>query len=173
MNIITREMWGARPRKASHPQTEGADSVVFIHHTTDPTPSPLAGKTFEYAAMRATQRFHQDERGWDDIGYSYVVFPSGRVYEGRGRDQIPASQQNANAGNLSICFFGNFDLSKTTWPARRAAVKLARSLPGRFLAGHRDAAPLSPLDHTACPGKNLYAQLDRIAKLAGRSRWHA
>lgn len=172
MKVISRAQWGARPAKHSHPQTVGPGSIVFIHHTTDKTPSRFLSRAKEAALLRATQRFHQDVRGWDDIGYSYIVFPSGRVYEGRGQNQIPASQQNANTGHLSICFYGNFDNSKTTWAARKSAALLARQLPGKYLAGHQDAADLSPLNRTACPGKNLYSQLDRLAELAHRTRLH-
>jgi len=37
----------------------------------------------ERAVVEGVWRFHRDERRWPDIGYHYLIFPSGRVYEGR------------------------------------------------------------------------------------------
>ncbi|KAA8585605.1 hypothetical protein FQN60_004299 [Etheostoma spectabile] len=45
-------------------------SFMYVHHTHTPSQPCL---TFQQcsADMRSMQRFHQDDRGWDDIGYRY------------------------------------------------------------------------------------------------------
>lgn len=66
--IVPRCMWGARPyRGTPRPLTLPLDSV-YIHHTSTPS-APCHTFAACTHAMRAMQRFHQDTRGWDDIGY--------------------------------------------------------------------------------------------------------
>lgn len=61
-------MWGAEPYRGTPTNLSLPLSFLYIHHTHAPGRPCL---TFEQcsADMRAMQRFHQDERGWDDIGY--------------------------------------------------------------------------------------------------------
>lgn len=63
-------MWGARPYRGTPTNLTLPLSFMFIHHTSTPGDPCL---TFERCAadMRSMQRFHQEDRGWDDIGYRY------------------------------------------------------------------------------------------------------
>lgn len=68
INIIERIDWDARPPR----MVERIDNVpvpfVIIHHSYMPeacyTPETCA------IAMRGMQKYHQDDRGWNDIGYT-------------------------------------------------------------------------------------------------------
>ncbi|XP_042307698.1 N-acetylmuramoyl-L-alanine amidase [Sceloporus undulatus] len=66
--IIPRCMWGAQPYRGTPTQLKLPLDFVYIHHTSTPS-EPC--RTFSACAadMRSMQRFHQDVRGWDDIGY--------------------------------------------------------------------------------------------------------
>lgn len=140
----------------------GPAPEVWIHHTAAPfsTTEPL----FERSEMRQTQKFHQETRGWNDIAYSFVVFPSGRVYEGRGWGVVGGHTEGYNSRSHGICFAGNFETQHPTVEALEAARALIHegvqrgyvSRPFK-LGGHRDTKA------TACPGKNLYPLVSSLA----------
>lgn len=49
-----------------------------------------------------------DQRGWDDIGYSFLIGEDGRVYEGRGWDRVGAHAPQYNHVSIGVCFLGDF-----------------------------------------------------------------
>ncbi|MGH9164681.1 MAG: peptidoglycan recognition protein family protein, partial [Acidimicrobiales bacterium] len=93
---------------------------LFVHHTvtTNDDPDPAA-------TVRAIYTFHTQVRGWNDIGYNFVVDGRGRVYEGRwsrsyGADEQPTGEdlsrrgvvgahaEGANTGSVGIALLGDF-----------------------------------------------------------------
>jgi hypothetical protein len=126
----------------------------------------------QIATMQAIQNFHMDDNGWDDIGYNYVIFqPQGklrraRVFMGRGMHNVPAAQHDHNTGNVAICVVGNFEVEGVKRNTRYIVGKLASTIPGKRLAGHYQAS-----HDTECPGAHMRAQLDQIARNAGKLRF--
>lgn len=66
--IVPRCMWGARPYRGTPKPLSLPLGSVYIHHTFVPS-APCRTFAACARAMRSMQRFHQDTRGWDDIGY--------------------------------------------------------------------------------------------------------
>lgn len=161
MKIYSWSEWGARARPSNlSPQTVKSDGVVFLHHSVRRArPNMSAGE--ERAYMRDFEAQHMSQ-GWKALGYSFVVFPSGRVYRGRGFNNVPAAQVGHNTGNGAICFVGDFRYDKTTWRARLSAIRLARQFPGRYLSWH------GAVNATECPGPHVRSVAPRIAQLAGK-----
>lgn len=108
----------------------------------------------EKAAMRAIQAFHQKGRGWADIGYAFVVFQSGRVYEGRGAGVIAAHCPGHNH-EPSCAFAGDYSKQAPTQRSIEGFDDLRKHLGLVGWRGHRDGYP------TACPGDALYGALRR------------
>lgn len=119
--------------------------------------------------MRELEDMHLN-RGFTGIGYHFVLFPSGRLYEGRPVWAIPAAQEGANSGSVAIAFVGNYEVDETTRAQRlrvRVALASLRVRRGiRRLGGHQEA----PGQSTACPGKNILKYLDRWARKTGLAR---
>lgn len=70
LEIISRDEWGAKSPK----DIEYINKIVpyvIIHHSH--TPVACYSSTNCAKAMRSMQNFHQDDRGWFDIGYTYVL----------------------------------------------------------------------------------------------------
>ena len=156
IKIITRSEWGARPPRGSlTPQT--VVNEIFIHHTVYPALSPGASIGEEMQRMRDLQRFHQDTRGYTDIAYQLVVFPSGRIYEGRPAGFQGAHTLNRNSTSKAVCFDGNFEESRPTdkaiHSARLACAHLGK---GKPIRAHAAVFP------TGCPGANVKAILGRL-----------
>uniref|UniRef100_A0A673Y0H2 Peptidoglycan recognition protein 6 n=1 Tax=Salmo trutta TaxID=8032 RepID=A0A673Y0H2_SALTR len=147
--IIQRCQWGAAPYRGTPTPLSLPLSFMYIHHTYQPGQPCL---TFQQcsADMRSMQRFHQDDRGWDDIGYSFVAGSDGYLYEGRGWHW---------QGGVS--FIGDYTSSlpsqQTMELVRDRLASCAvggRRLVGNFtLYGHRQ------LVKTSCPGDAFYSEI--------------
>ena len=157
LEIVPRTAWGAAPLRDDHdPMTKV--SRLTLHHTD--ALDDLGGMTKRDDAelMRVIQRFHQDTRGWADIGYHYVIGRDGKVYEGRA-----LTVQGAHAGggnnieNLGISVMGNFEQELPTGKQMETLQRFLVAAAARYdlapdtLFGHRD------FKATACPGDALYA----------------
>lgn len=161
VTIIPRAAWGARAPK--EPKTLSTPvRYAFIHHTVGPAPTTESG---EQAEMRNIQNFHQNDRGWSDIAYNFLIMPSGRVYEGRGWNRVNAATQGFNSNSLAFCWVGNYETSAPTQASMDAGrALLAQAIRDGYLTadftlrGHRDA----PGAATDCPGKYLYARLAEL-----------
>lgn len=160
MNIIPRSAWGARGPKARKIMRRQAYADVFIHHTAT---VPSAWRADEGLTMRGVQKMHIDTRKWADIGYSFVVFPSGNVYEGRGFGVVGAHTEGHNSTSHGICLVGNFETEVPTEAALDAVRQLIAHGQGDGwiaatpnIRGHRNVGA------TACPGANLYSRLKDI-----------
>ncbi len=146
--IRSRRSWGATsPTSPSRKVSWGRGTTFWLHHTV--TKAPQTGIAAEKAAMRELQRIAFG-REFFDISYSYVVFPSGRIYAGRGFGVSGAHTQGHN-DDIGVALCGNYETQKVT-DAQKAAVLW---LKGKLGAGQMK--PHCATYATACPGKNAKA----------------
>ncbi|NWX62296.1 PGRP2 amidase, partial [Promerops cafer] len=158
--IMPRCLWGARPYQATPALLQPPLGSVFLHHTLEPA-RPC--RTFNACArtMRDMQRFHQDTRGWDDIGYSFVVGSDGYLYEGRGWHWVGAHTKGYNTQGFGVGIVGNFTatlpdpdtLALVRDELLPCAVRSGHVQPDFTLRGHRQ------LGHTDCPGNALFQEI--------------
>lgn len=164
MHIHSRGFWKASKPKPRSRQSASSIRELFVHWPGD---SPRSWRNVnteaeEAAVMRQEQAFHMGpQRGWSDFAYSFAIFPSGRVYRGRGIDYVPASQLSHNTGTLSVCIFVGPD---DTIPDHVIeSLKLLR----KYLenkCGHKLALrPHKSVTSTACPGPKLSALVGKLA----------
>lgn len=156
MRIIGRETWGALPGARIERRAWPSAPKVVVHHTVQAAPAVDAGMAAEVAIMRGLDRQHFYGNGWQGgIGYSFVVMPSGTVYEGRGRDTVGAHAPGAN--HLpGVALVGDFRRERPTNEALASLGTLAAEFGASGLRGHRDFYP------TACPGDVLYGLLAAV-----------
>lgn len=156
--VRPRRVWGARRPAAPVTRDPWHNGVrVVVHHTADH--GPARNRIYEECAhLRAMQYFHQRVRGWNDIGYNYIIMPSGRVYEGRGFGVRGAHVAGHNTDSCGISFAGTY----TDRQPSAAAVRAFRNLLARLEAkGARvtDVVPHRALGSTACPGDGVIEAL--------------
>jgi len=94
MNKISREQWGAYPPKKGYSKNIDIKGLA-VHYSAIAAPK---NELEEIKQLQNIQKFHQVDRGWNDIGYSFLVGDSGNLYIGRGLGNRPASQ-GTNDGN--------------------------------------------------------------------------
>jgi len=144
--------------------------LVVIHHSAT-----------DSGSAAAFDRYHRDEKGWDGLGYHFVIgngrgSADGLVEVGRRwrlqEDGAHAGVAEANRVGIGVCLVGNFGKTLPT-AAQMASLRcLCRWLhaecrmPYSSIVGHRD------IKATDCPGKGfpmaeLIEELGRPAGSAG------
>jgi hypothetical protein len=88
-------------------------------------------------------------RGWDDIGYHYLIGLQGEIGLGRKEETIPAAVQGYNKGMLAIAYVGGMGKDGSAKDTRTDKQKEAMArlvhliarkhgLPASAIYGHRD-----------------------------------
>ncbi|XP_029014283.1 N-acetylmuramoyl-L-alanine amidase [Betta splendens] len=159
--IIPRCQWGAAAPRGAPALLSLPLQYLYVHHTYEPS-SPCSSFPQCSSNMRAMQRFHQEDRGWSDIGYSFVVGSDGYVYEGRGWNQVGTHTRGHNSLGYGVSVIGNY----TAAPPSRHATDLLRhhlarcavaagALAANFtIHGHRQV-----VNYTSCPGDAFFSEI--------------
>lgn len=156
-----REAWGAKPPK--EPYVEHSPVKLTVHHTAGRLTASLGESLAE---VRFIQDFHQNGRGWNDIGYHFLIDSLGNVFVGRPENAVGSHVRGNNTGNLGVALMGyhHEPRSDAVSPEARAALeKLLRALAADYsiaaaeLRGHRDFG-----SGTSCPGDLAYGLLPEL-----------
>ncbi|MEN0046380.1 MAG: N-acetylmuramoyl-L-alanine amidase [Bacteroidota bacterium] len=166
-----REDWcpsGGCPKDA----TPAANTVthLIVHHSAG-----VNTANDWSAVVRSIWDFHVNTRGWDDVGYNWLIDPNGVIYEGRGADLIGAHFCGRNTNTEGICLLGDFTGITPTQDAFNKLVQFLawkscdqnlypidriRHAPSNAtllqVSGHRDGC------NTACPGNSFYPLFDNL-----------
>ena len=187
--IISRSVWAGSQASPAVAPSYGTVRLAFVHHTENLN-GYLVGDV--PAMLLAIFQYHRFVRGWDDIGYNFVIDAFGRIWEAR-KGGIDAPVVGAQAGGYNqvstgVAVLGSF-VAAAPPPAaitaleRLLAWKLAlHGLPalGRVTVrvNRADAfyTPFAPGeivslpriaghrdgDSTDCPGDAFYARLPAV-----------
>ncbi|NBC08643.1 MAG: T9SS type A sorting domain-containing protein [Bacteroidetes bacterium] len=143
---------------------------LIVHHSAG------TNEANDWAAVvRSIWDFHVNVRGWDDIGYNWLIDPNGNLYQGRGDNIRGAHFCGNNTGTMGVCVLGDFTAIVPTGDAKDALARLlawkscdvdadplgtsfhaSSDLELMHISGHRDGCS------TACPGDAFYPQLPDI-----------
>lgn len=133
---------------ATQPRSTRRIDEIIVHCTATP-----AGREVSVDTIRV---WHL-ARGWDDIGYHYVVHLNGVVEAGRPEAKVGAHVEGHNTGTLGVVYVGGVDpddvakAEDTRTPAQREALMaLCRGLAAKYpairtITGHNQYAA------KACP----------------------
>ena len=177
--LIRRNEWNAEPFRGSPSRLAQPDYLyITFHHTAGFRALSLDEGLVQ---VKSIQDFHQNGRGWSDIGYHFLVDQAGNLYQGRpflseavSLDDVPtlvrgAHVGEANTGNIGLSVLGCFhpaegahclDIINAT--TLNTIVTMFAFLCERYgvtpdnIMGHRD------FSSTACPGDNNYTLLPEI-----------
>lgn len=160
LKIIRRSQWEAAPPK--EPYVEHLPKAITIHHTSGKLTKSLDESISE---IQFIQDYHQNAKGWNDIGYHFLVDQMGNIFEGRPLKTVGAHVYLKNTNNIGISLMGNYHPPKNDIPSKEAisAISFIASYivdnyfvqKSSFYA-HRDLAA------TNCPGDFLYFKIPEI-----------
>lgn len=125
---------------------------IVIHHSA----------TAADMSVEEIRRAHLD-RGFDDIGYHYLVLADGSVAKGRPEGVPGAHARGINQHSIGVCCVGHFQDTPITRGQFEALISLVVDLASRYriqvedILGHCDVTAISPdATPTECPGARLY-----------------
>ncbi|MFI6074530.1 peptidoglycan recognition protein [Actinoplanes sp. NPDC051343] len=189
--MVTRSGWGANERIVKGaPEYTGPVQVFFVHHTATGNGYSCSQSA---AIVRGIQAYQVRSKGWDDIGYNFLVDKCGNVFEGRaggvGRPVLGAHTLGFNADASAIAVIGTFDNVGVNSAVRTAIATVAAYKLGAYgnnpagtatlISGGGNLYPKGAratfwrisghrdAGRTDCPGDTLYSQLPLIRKIAG------
>lgn len=134
-------------------------NLIIVHCT-----ATVEGKDYTVSTI---DKWHR-QRGFDCIGYHYVVYRDGTVHNGRSLDKVGAHCKGHNANSIGVCYVGGIDRKgnpkDTRTPKQRDALvnllmRLKREFPKAVIRGHRDFAA------KACPSFNATAEYKDISDM--------
>ncbi|WP_421740917.1 peptidoglycan recognition protein [Cellulomonas sp.] len=148
--VISRAEWGAAPARCTLDVASTLLAAV-VHHTAGP--NTYASVAEAMAQIRGDQAYHQDARGWCDIGYNFLVDKWGNVYEGRGESGskpiIGVHAGGFNTATVGISMLGDYSSGA---PSAAVRESVARVIAWRLSTYHRD--PTSTVGYTTLGGEN-------------------
>jgi N-acetylmuramoyl-L-alanine amidase len=143
-------MWGAKANKTPFSKLGEVKGLV-VHWSAYPI---AVGNQAEMDQVKTIQALHQNDRGWNDIAYNFLVGDTGQIYEGRGFGNRSAAQggnsrEEINFNNkhyVAVCWLGG--RNATDKPSDKAieSVRWLYSQVGGVLKPH------SYFKQTDCPG---------------------
>ncbi len=191
--IIARQWWGGAAARPRTTPDYGQVLLAFVHHTAT---ANGYGPHATPGIIRGIFHYHRDVRGWNDIGYNFLVDRYGQVFEGRagGVDEavVGAQAGGYNLHSTGVAMIGSFNRGPLPVVAARALTDLlawklslhgvptsgrvvVRVTPGG--AGYTRFRPNTPVslnriaghrdgDATDCPGNALERQLPALRRRA-------
>ncbi|MBN8546292.1 MAG: Ig-like domain-containing protein [Ignavibacteria bacterium] len=133
--VVSRTAWGCPIGQNSNCGASSTNVThLIIHHTDDNN-----NITDWAAAVRAIYQYHTASNGWCDIGYNYLVAPTGVIYEGRGGGDnvVGAHFCGYNGGTMGVSMLGTYT---TVSPSAALQASLTK-----LLAWKADQRTINPL----------------------------
>lgn len=132
---------------------------IIVHSTATPKGMNATAKDID--------RWHK-QRGYDCIGYHFVIWRNGVIEKGRNIDQVGAHCKGHNTGTIGVAYIGGLNESRQSSDTRTRAQKdalkalikeLLHTYPTiRKISGHRDYC------NTACPSFDAKAEYQHLIK---------
>ncbi len=159
-NIIIRSKWGLKQPKIKNLISDWDFDSIVIHHS---------GNNGETDPKKIEQR-HLVKNRWDDVGYHYLIHPSGTIYEGRKIYHKGSHVSGVNTKKLGILLMGDYDeqwwdfddtLSKSHISTANSLIKTLRvKFPSiRKLGGHKEFLPSKGY---SCPGNQIMDVINKM-----------
>lgn len=155
--VQSRESWSD-----AEPNFEGMEphweyTTIVIHHSGN------SGET----DPKEIESKHMDEKGWDDIGYHFMIKPDGSILEARRLSYKGSHVREANSGKIGILVMGDFEPGpwydfKNDEPAEAqlASLDSLTTVLKKYIPGVTEAGGHTDYVDTECPGDLLYEKLD-------------
>ncbi|MDT5033209.1 MAG: hypothetical protein QOC94_3380 [Actinoplanes sp.] len=195
-NLVSRTGWGANESIVLKRPAYTTDvQVLFVHHTADPGAYNCADSP---RIVRGIEAYHVRSKGWNDIGYNFLVDKCGKLFEGRRggetRPVLGAHTLGFNQRSAAIAVIGDYRNTGVSATVENVIAQVAAYKIGMYgnLASGRTTLVSTGSDRyaegataalnrisghrdtgrTECPGDALYAQLPAIRAIAAAGPAH-
>jgi len=152
MELIHREEWGAIPNK--YPFKHHKPSKITIHNIGS-SESPIIPDFKGHESIQSIDRYHVKTKGWNAIGYHFIIGTEGEIYEGRPETVVGAHVKNDNTNNIGINIYCNSNVEVPTDAQIKSLKDLLIYLTNKYNINDKRIYGHNQLGNTDCPGSNL------------------
>lgn len=169
---------------------------IIVHHTAE---SASQATLDDKVVLRSIYLYHTQTRGWGDIGYNYIVWKDGTIFEWRsGGDYVQgAHAYGNNLWTTGVALLGNFESNSvpdrqlwwlvdiSTYLAQKYGINVWEDTVGFRTCGKWsatdcliDQVKVKKLDghtgvwYTACPWKDLEDRLGALRTTVNSNVWN-
>lgn len=164
--ILARSRWTSTSARGSAITWSRVRGIV-CHYPAMGASVGVLTMAQEAARLRGWRSYHVNSLGWQDIGYSYAIGQSGRIYSLRG-DRVGGHTYGHNSTTLGVLFIAGDNepltaAAKASFRALRATLRKRGASSGVW--GHREMSGNS----TRCPGPYIMGSIRDGSLKAGSS----
>tara|TARA_R100001480_G_scaffold15213_2_gene24170 strand:+ start:188 stop:601 length:414 start_codon:yes stop_codon:yes gene_type:complete len=125
---------------------ERKETKYIVIHCAD-TPADMD------IGVETIRKWHVEERGWDDVGYHYIIKRDGKIEPGRDVKVQAAHARAVNSNSVGICLVGRGDnFTEDQFFGLHNLINTLNSMYDNLeIIGHSDVEPKKP----HCPGFNV------------------
>lgn len=164
--VIPRSKWTSSGPKRWLADPMSSVSRITVHHDAI-MPVPNGSYADSLRRLQAIRNGHLGN-GWADIGYHFAIDPKGRIWQARPLELQGAHVKDNNPSNLGIVVFGNYEQIRPTSASLQSLDQLLAYGMQRFGIPLSRVYTHQELRPTACPGRNLQAQMNATRSNGGR-----
>lgn len=107
---------------------------VFIHCSDSDVPA--------HDNVATIRKWHVKERGWKDIGYTFLITKDGTLHPGRDIEAVPAAQAGHNTNTIAVCLTGRAKFTEAQFETMRSlCASVHEQLPLVTFHSHKEVSP--------------------------------
>ena len=125
--------------------------MIICHHSGGTDINPLLDTSNHTA--QTMESWHL-QKGWEGLGYHYVIHKNGDIWKGRPEHYHGAHTINYNTKSIGICLSGNFDATLPTKEQTISLTNLMKDICGRYPIGDK-IYPHRKFANKTCYGRKL------------------
>lgn len=137
-------------KKLKSKKQDNFPEMIILHHSGGTDANPLADTSSHTADM--IEQWHM-AKGWEGIGYTYVIEKDGTIAKGRPETYHGAHTVNYNSKSIGICMSGNFDATYPTKAQEESFKTLYKDISKRYK--NLKVYPHRKFANKTCFGKKL------------------
>lgn len=148
---------------------------LIVHHSGGTDAQPLLDTSNHTAKIM--ESYHLS-KGWEGLGYHYVIHKNGDVWKGRPEHYHAAHTVGYNNKSIGICLSGNFDATLPTKEQEKSLATLLSQLQLKYNIGMNRIIPHRKFANKSCYGnrlkddwaRNLIIQEEKVPITVPKSR---
>jgi hypothetical protein len=125
---------------------------LFVHHSGGADAQPMLDTSNHTA--QDMEAWHL-AKGWDGLGYQYVIHKNGDLWAGRPEHRNGAHAVGYNEQSLGICLAGNFDATMPTEAQKLTLATLLKEKMTQYSIPPENIVPHRKFANKTCYGKLL------------------
>lgn len=164
--VIPRSRWtNTQPLSTRETFAMNGVTRITVHH--DAIVSTDVSTTNDAVRRLNSVRTGHLQRNMIDIGYHYVIDPSGRVWEARPVRFQGGHVHNQNEHNLGIMVMGNYDIQSPTPQSVASLDAFLAVQMRRYGVALNNVYTHQEIGQSACPGRSMQSYMVRTRSRGG------